>query len=114
MNETVNKFLLAGDTFKPEKHFTQPGFTYSACAWFKLNKENINLKKQEIQDIFIKREQIKPAFSMILLMKILNLYLEEQLLIKHFVRKNYMENLIWFLVQKTYQSRQHTVQFLLG
>ena len=32
MNETVNKFLLAGDTFKPEKHLTQPGFTYSACG----------------------------------------------------------------------------------
>ena len=32
MNETVNKFLLAEDTFKPEKHLTQPGFTYSACG----------------------------------------------------------------------------------
>ena len=64
MNETVNKFLLAGDTFKTEKHFTQPGFTYSACGWFKLNKENINLKKQEIQDIFIKREQINMLLAL--------------------------------------------------
>ena len=26
MNEIVNKFLLAGDTYR------QPGFTYSACG----------------------------------------------------------------------------------
>ena len=94
MNETVNTFLLAGDTFKPEKHLTQPGFTYSACGPFKLNKEKINLKKQEIQEIFIKREQIKPAFSKILLTEISNFYLEEQLLIKYFVTKIYMENLL--------------------
>ena len=33
-----------------------PGFTYSACEPFPKNKEknNKNLKKQEIQDIFIK------------------------------------------------------------
>ena len=27
MNETVNKFLLAGDQFMPEMHLKQPGFT---------------------------------------------------------------------------------------
>ena len=32
MNETVNKFLLAGDTFIVEIHLKQPGFTYSACG----------------------------------------------------------------------------------
>ena len=32
MNETINKFLLAGDKFKPEMHLRQPGFTYSA-SW---------------------------------------------------------------------------------
>ena len=26
MNETVNKFLLAGDKFMPEMHFRQPQF----------------------------------------------------------------------------------------
>ena len=30
MNETVNKFLLAGDNFMAEIHLKQPGFTYSA------------------------------------------------------------------------------------
>ena len=30
MNNTINKFLLAGDKFMPEMHLQQPGFTYSA------------------------------------------------------------------------------------
>ena len=30
MNEIINKSLLAGDTFMPEMHLRQPGFTYSA------------------------------------------------------------------------------------
>ena len=44
----------------PEMYLKQPGFTYSACAYsacgpFTKNKEKIKiLKKQEIQDIFIK------------------------------------------------------------
>ena len=41
MNETVNKFLLAGDKFMPEKHLKQPGFTNSACGPFTKNKERI-------------------------------------------------------------------------
>ena len=41
MNETVNKFLLAGDKFLPEMHLEQPGFTYSACGSFTKNKERI-------------------------------------------------------------------------
>ena len=39
----------------PEMHLKQPRFTYSACRPFTKNKnEYKNLKKQEIQDIFIK------------------------------------------------------------
>ena len=34
MNEIVKKFLLACDTFMPERHLKQPGFTYSACGPF--------------------------------------------------------------------------------
>ena len=34
MNEIVNTFLLAGDTFMPKMHLKQPGFTYSACGPF--------------------------------------------------------------------------------
>ena len=41
MNEVFNKFLLAGDTFMPEIHLKQPGFTYSACEPFTKNKERI-------------------------------------------------------------------------
>ena len=56
MNETGNKFLLAGDKFMPEMHLKQPGFTYSACEPFTKNKERIQKlkKKQETQDIFTK------------------------------------------------------------
>ena len=38
MNEIVNTFLLAGDTFMPEMHLRQQGFTYSACGLFTKNK----------------------------------------------------------------------------
>ena len=39
MNEIVNKFLLAGDTFMPEMHLKQSGFTYGACCPFTKTKE---------------------------------------------------------------------------
>ena len=39
MNEIVNKFLLVGDTFMPEMHLKQSGFTYSACGSFTKNKD---------------------------------------------------------------------------
>ena len=52
MNNIINKFLLAGDTFIPELHLRQPQFTYSAYGPFtKLNKEFKGLKKLEIQTI---------------------------------------------------------------
>ena len=55
MNAIVNKLLLAGDKFMPELHLRQPGFTYSACGPFTVNKVGIkNLNKQEIHDILIK------------------------------------------------------------
>ena len=48
MNEIVNNFLLATwDTFMPEMHLKQPGFTYSDCGLFTKNEERIQkLKKQ--------------------------------------------------------------------
>ena len=39
MNEIPKTFLLAGDTFMPEMHLRQPGFTYSACGPFTKKKE---------------------------------------------------------------------------
>ena len=81
MNEIANKFLLAGDKFMPEMHLKQPGFTYSACRTFtKKKKEYKNLKKQEIQDIFTKKNQVNLVFNLIYLMEILKIQQEEQLL----------------------------------
>ena len=72
MNEIVNKFLLAADTFMPEMHLKQLGFTYSACRTFTKNKQRIkNLKKHEIQTIFTKMNLIRLLFNMIWLMEIL-------------------------------------------
>ena len=64
MNQIVNKFLLAGDTFMPEIHFKQPGFTYSACGSITKNKLK-NLCRQEIQILFTKVIFIKLVFNMI-------------------------------------------------
>ena len=38
MNDGINKFLLARNTFMPDMHLRQPGFTYSACGSFTKNK----------------------------------------------------------------------------
>ena len=46
MNNTINKFLLAGDKFMPEMHLRQPGFTYSACGPFTKHKERIKKFEQ--------------------------------------------------------------------
>ena len=60
-------------------HLKQPGFTDSACGLFLKNKEIMKkLKKQEIQDIFIKANWIKLVFNIIWLMKILKIETEEQ------------------------------------
>ena len=42
-NEIVNRFLLAGDTFMPEMHLNQPGFTSEP---FTKNKERIQKFKE--------------------------------------------------------------------
>ena len=53
MNETVNAFLLVGDTFMPEMHLKQPGLTYSACGLFTKNKERIKKFMQTANTDFI-------------------------------------------------------------
>ena len=64
MNETVNKFLLAGDKFMPEMHLKQPGFTYSACGPFTKNKERIqNFKETEDMNSIYKNELHKTSFQ---------------------------------------------------
>ena len=45
----------------------------------RIKKEYKYLKKQEIQDVFKEMNQMNLVFSMILLIEILKIYLEEQL-----------------------------------
>ena len=54
MNEIKNKILLVGDKFMPEIHFRQPEFTQSACGPFTKNKEQENLRNQDIYDLSTK------------------------------------------------------------
>ena len=61
MNEIVNTFLLAGDTFMPEKHFKQPGFTYSACEPFTKNRKRIQKFKETGDTRYIYKNQLDKA-----------------------------------------------------
>ena len=61
MNETVNKFLLAGDQFIPEMYFKQPGFTYSTCGPFTKNKERIQKFKETGDSRYIYRNELDKA-----------------------------------------------------
>ena len=64
MNETVNKFLLAGDNFMPEIHLKQPGFTYSARGRSTKNKERIqNFKETGDTNYIFKNELDKACFQ---------------------------------------------------
>ena len=61
MNEIVNKFLLAGDTFMLEMHLKQPGFTYSACGPFTKNKERIQKFKETGDTSYIYKNELDKA-----------------------------------------------------
>ena len=61
MNEILNKFLLVGDTFMPEMHLKQPGFTYSACGLFTENKERIEKFMQTGNTDFIYKTGLDKA-----------------------------------------------------
>ena len=61
MNETVNKFLLAGDKFMPESHLKQPGFTYSACGPLTENKERIQKFKETGDTSYIYKNELDKA-----------------------------------------------------
>ena len=64
MNKIINRFLLTGDTFMPEMHLRQPGFTYSACGPFTKNKERIQKFMQTGNTDFIyKNELDKTCFQ---------------------------------------------------
>ena len=61
MNNTINKFLLAGDKFMPEMHLRQPGFTYSACGPFTKHKERIKKFEQTGDTRYIYRNELDKA-----------------------------------------------------
>ena len=62
INETVNKFLLAGNKFMPEMHLKQPGFTYSACGPFTKNKERIQKFKETGDTSYIYKNELDKAY----------------------------------------------------
>ena len=61
MNLIGNKFLLAGDTFMPEMHLKQPGFTYIACGPFTRNKQRIQKFMQKGDTNYIYRNELDKA-----------------------------------------------------
>ena len=61
MNKIVNKFLLASDTFMPEMHLRQPGFTFSACGPFTKNKERIRKFKKTGYTNYIYKNELGKA-----------------------------------------------------
>ena len=61
MNETVHKFLLAGDKFMPKMHLRQHGFTHSACGPFTKNKERIQNVKETGDSRYIYPNELDKA-----------------------------------------------------
>ena len=61
MNNTINKFLLAGDKFMPEMHLRQPGFTYSACGPFTKHKERTKTFEEIGDTQYIYRNELDKA-----------------------------------------------------
>ena len=61
MNEIVNKFLVAGDKFIPERNLRQPGFTYSTCEPFTKNKERIQKCEETADSRYIYQNELNKA-----------------------------------------------------
>ena len=65
MNKKVTKFLLTGDKFVPEMDLRLPGFTYSVCGTFTINKERIqNFKEIEDSQYTYQNKLDKACFKM--------------------------------------------------
>ena len=62
MNEIVNKFSLASDTFMPEMHLKHPGFTHSACGPFTKNKERIQKFTETGDTSYIYKNELDKAY----------------------------------------------------
>ena len=61
MNNVINKFLLAGEKFMPERHLRQPRFVYSACGPFTRHKERIKEFKRTGDTLYIYRNELDKA-----------------------------------------------------
>ena len=61
MIEIVNKLLLAGHTYMPEKHLRQPRFNYSTYGPFSKNKERIKKFKETGDEKYIYRKELSKA-----------------------------------------------------
>ena len=62
MKDIINKYLLAGDKFMPERHLKQPQFTYSACGPFTKNKERIQKFKETGDSRYIYKNELDKAY----------------------------------------------------
>ena len=65
MNKIVNKFLLVGDTFMPQMHLRQSGLL---MVHLQKTRKYKSLKKQEIQNIFIKTDHIRLVLKLLLML----------------------------------------------
>ena len=61
MNNIINTFLLAGDTFMPKMHLRQPQFTYSACGAFTKYKQRIQKFKETGDTNYIYKNELDKA-----------------------------------------------------
>ena len=61
MNETVNKFFLAGDKFMPEMYLERQGFTYSVCGPFTKDKERIQKFNETKDTKYIYKNELDEA-----------------------------------------------------
>ena len=61
MNNVINKFLLAGDKFRPDMHLRQPQFTYSACGPFTKHKQRIQKFKETGDTNYIYKNELGKA-----------------------------------------------------
>ena len=61
MSNIINKLLLAGDKFMPEKYLRQPGSTYSACGPFNKNKERMKKFNETGDSRYIYRNELDKA-----------------------------------------------------
>ena len=62
MNQTVSKFLLAGDEFMHEMHIRQPVFIYSACGSFIKNKGRIQKFKGAGDSRYIYQNELDKVY----------------------------------------------------